>query len=182
MHGSTLQRKIEENYSTMEELFEWILQKAINATTKNLFIYFYNFWLSIRMMIWLNTVPLTDCYILPSKPKVIIMYTTEGREGCEEERQSIEESLNSWSTVESQVLKDPTRVEFEDAIREANTCSQGAPMSALIIIIMSHGRAGHFNVKGESVNIQNFLDYTVHTSKSADVPKVSIQFHNCRDT
>lgn len=117
---------------------------------------------------WLRAVKITSHYVLPTSPEVIIMYTTHDRKGCDQEKRDIEESLQSWSSVDPTVLKDPTRLEFMTVVKEAHN----RKLSALIVVIMSHGRAGYFETKDGEINIQYFLDHVLYSEKTKDVPKV----------
>lgn len=117
---------------------------------------------------WLKKFEVLNNYPLPIPPKVIIIYTTRTRTGCEEEKQSIEESLHSWPSVQSEILKDPTKAVVESTIK--NTHEE--LLSALIVIIMSHGSPGHFEVADGEINIQYFLDNILYSRKTENIPKV----------
>lgn len=109
-----------------------------------------------------------EYYLLPFFPKVIITYTTKNREGCEEEKECIQKCLATWSMVDPEVLKDPTKQQFEMAIGQA----QKSRHSILILVVMSHGSAGHFNVGDGEINIQHLLNDIMYSDNQKDTPKV----------
>ena len=78
-------------------------------------------------------------YYLPTPPCVLVMYTTENREGAEQEKDDLLKALPEFN-LRVKIRTNPEPSEMIGAITDAQC--QHPDMSALIVIIMSHGGRG----------------------------------------
>ena len=93
-------------------------------------------------------------YYLLSPPVVLLMYTTENRDGAEQESQSIERAFPEFNIPISK-MENPTRLDMTSAI--LNSVEGHDDVSALIVIIMSHGAQGVVCASDGDVSIQDIL-------------------------
>ena len=93
-------------------------------------------------------------YYLLSPHVVLLMYTTENREGTEQESQSIERAFPEFNIPITKV-ENPTRQDMTSAI--LNSVEGRDDVSALIVIIMSHGAQGVVCATDGDVSIQDVL-------------------------
>lgn len=91
-------------------------------------------------------------YYLPKPPKVIVMYSTDDRDGAEQEVDSLEKALPKFR-VKPIMRKDPTKNTIVDTIRQ----SQIEDISGLIVIMMSHGVQGAVCTADDDISIQEIL-------------------------
>lgn len=92
-------------------------------------------------------------YYLPKQPVVLIMYSTTDREGAEEERLELSKVFPQFN-VRVRKKKDPRKQQMLDEIRMAQMEDD---ISALIVIIMSHGVQGAVCASDGDVKIQDIL-------------------------
>ena len=94
-------------------------------------------------------------YYLPTPPSVLIMYTTTNREGANKEKEALMQTFPVFN-VEVDVRENPNESEMLGAIRDMQRHRPN--MSALIVIIMSHGSSGTVCAgDGKDVKIQDIL-------------------------
>lgn len=92
-------------------------------------------------------------YYLPSPPAVIMMYSTLDREDAQLERLQLEAVFPKFK-VTMQTYENPTMQQTLEAIRDAQNSDE---VSALIVIIMSHGVQGAVEARDGVVQIQDIL-------------------------
>ena len=92
-------------------------------------------------------------YYLPTPPVVLIMYSTEDRQGAEEERMELSKVFPDFN-VDVRERKDLRKQQMLDEIRMAQMKED---VSALIVIIMSHGVHGAVCASDGDVRIQDIL-------------------------
>ena len=92
-------------------------------------------------------------YYLPTPPVVLIMYSTEDRQGAEEERMELSKVFPDFN-VDVRERKDLRKQQMLDEIRMAQMKDD---ISALIVIIMSHGVHGAVCASDGDVRIQDIL-------------------------
>ena len=92
-------------------------------------------------------------YYLPTPPVVLIMYSTEDRQGAEEERMELSKVFPDFN-VDVRERRDLRKQQMLDEIRMAQMKDD---ISALIVIIMSHGVHGAVCASDGDVRIQDFL-------------------------
>lgn len=109
-------------------------------------------------------------YFLPTPPTVLIMYSTENREGAEEECRDLLSILPKFN-VKTTVKKNLTKDEMMQAIRDAQ--DQDDQLSALIVIVMCHGQKGAIWARDGAVNIDKLL-LQMNSGKVNGKPKVKI--------
>ena len=93
-------------------------------------------------------------YYLLSPPVVLLMYTTENRDGAEQESQSIERAFPEFNIPITKV-ENPTKQDMTSAILKS--VEGRDDVSALIVIIMSHGAQGVVCAADGDVSIQDIL-------------------------
>lgn len=94
-------------------------------------------------------------YYLPTPPCVLVMYTTENRDGAEQERDDLLKALPEFN-LRVEIRTNPEASEIIGTITDVQ--SQHPDMSALIVIIMSHGGRGTVcSGSGVEVKIQDIL-------------------------
>ena len=93
-------------------------------------------------------------YYLPTPPSVLIMYTTSSRESVEREKQDLIDAFPEFN-VRVDIKADPDESEMLGAIRD--TQNQHPDMSALIVIVMSHGVNGRLSARNGEVSMQDIL-------------------------
>ena len=108
-------------------------------------------------------------YYLPTPPAVIMMYSTLDRENADAERLQLEAVFPKFK-VTMQEYKNPTKQLMFDAIRYAQDQDE---ISALIVIIMSHGVQGSIEAADGHVRIQDILS-TMCSPTLDGKPKVSV--------
>ena len=109
-------------------------------------------------------------YFLQSQPNVIIMYTTDGRPGAENERSELECVMPRFNSNVT-TLEDPHGFEMLNTIQE--TIEKTFEPSALIIIIMMHGKKGYVKALDGWISIQDVID-KMNSEKLKGRPKVGI--------
>ena len=92
-------------------------------------------------------------YYLPTPPVVLIMYSTEDRQGAEEERMELSKVFPDFN-VDVRERRDLRKQQMLDEIRMAQMKED---ISALIVIIMSHGVHGAVCASDGDVRIQDIL-------------------------
>lgn len=92
-------------------------------------------------------------YYIPSPPTVLIMYTTQNRDGAEEERENLVKVLPEFE-VEPIIKENLTRLEMLEAIRDAQRRDR---ISALVVIIMTHGAQGTVQATDRPVAINEIM-------------------------
>ena len=92
-------------------------------------------------------------YHLPTPPVVLIMYSTEDRQGAEEERMELSKVFPDFN-VDVRERRDLRKQQMLDEIRMAQMKDD---ISALIVIIMSHGVHGAVCASDGDVRIQDIL-------------------------
>ena len=92
-------------------------------------------------------------YYLPTPPVVLIMYSTEDRQGAEEERMELSKVFPDFN-VDVRERRDLRKQQMLDEIRMAQMKDD---ISALIVIIMSHGVHGAVCASDGDVRIQDIL-------------------------
>ena len=92
-------------------------------------------------------------YYLPTPPVVLIMYSTKDRQGAEEERMELSKVFPDFN-VDVRERRDLPKQQMLDEIRMAQMKDD---ISALIVIIMSHGVHGAVCASDGDVRIQDFL-------------------------
>ena len=94
-------------------------------------------------------------YYLPTSSCVLVMYTTVKREGAEQEKDDLLKALPEFN-FRVKIRTNPEPSEMIGAITDAQC--QHPEMSALIVIIMSHGSRGTVSSRsGVEVKIQDIL-------------------------
>ena len=92
-------------------------------------------------------------YYLPTPPVVLIMYSTEDRQGAEEERMELSKVFPDFN-VDVRERRDLRKRQMLDEIRMAQMKDD---ISALIVIIMSHGVHGAVCASDGDVRMQDIL-------------------------
>ena len=114
-------------------------------------------------------------YYLPTPPAVIMMYSTLDRENADAERLQLEAVFPKFK-VTMREYKNPTKQLMFDAIRYAQDQDE---ISALIVIIMSHGVQGSIEAADGRVRIQDILS-TMCSPTLDGKPKVSVFYQHFR--
>lgn len=111
-----------------------------------------------------------DCYILKTRPEVLIFYCTEDRFGYAEEEKNWVKNYFEVRDYLCTVKRNPTGVDIEDAITHA---LNQIDLSGLIVFVMSHGLKGLVQVKGTPryIPIQTIVQHMTGSEK--EIPKVS---------
>ena len=107
------------------------------------------------------------CYPLHSPIKVVIFFSDENRPGAQAELRSLTESLRGIEQTTT-VIRNPTQDDLYRRIRESQ---EGENVSALLVVMMSHGNSGTVKLQDGSLPINNVL-MQMNSSKLKDVPKV----------
>ena len=92
-------------------------------------------------------------YTLVSPPNVLVIYSTDSRPGFEEELESLTNTLAilSWPSV---ICKDPTENEVFTA---TGSLQKSDDVSAMVVVIMSHGERGSVWASDKLVPIRDIL-------------------------
>lgn len=110
-------------------------------------------------------------YYLPTPPSVLIMYTTANRDGAEIEKDDLLKAFPEFN-VRVDIRTNPSQSDMLGAITEVQ--QQHADMSALVVIIMSHGASGTVCAgDGREVLIQDILNQMCSQSLEGK-PKVRV--------
>ena len=111
-------------------------------------------------------------YYLPTPPKVILLYSTENRDGADSEVMALDKVLPRFNI---NVIKrlNPTKITIVNTIRE----SQREDMTGLIVIIMSHGIQGAICASDGDISIQEILQ-TMCSPTIEGKPKVYLAFNS----
>lgn len=117
-----------------------------------------------QLLAWAETQD--GCYPLITQPRLVIFYSDEDRPGSEEERESFMKILPELG-MEAVVKKNPSEDDIYDLIRQ----SQDGELSALIVMMMSHGDSGTIKVKDKHLPIRNII-LQMNSSKLLGIPKV----------
>ena len=91
---------------------------------------------------------------LQTPPVVLLMYTTENRDGAERESQNLERALPEFGLEVCKVVN-PSKEEMTSAILQSVEGKDD--VSALMVIIMSHGAQGIVCADDGDVSIQEIL-------------------------
>lgn len=92
-------------------------------------------------------------FYLPTPPVVLIMYSTEDRQGAEDERLQLSEVLPDFN-VQTRERSNLRKQQMLDEIRLAQ---MNDDISALMVIIMSHGQQGAVTATDGDLSIQDIL-------------------------
>ena len=102
-----------------------------------------------------DTMTVAGCqgvYPLQTAPNCLIFYNTIDRPGAEIEAETIEEAMNHLKCY-TKVNENPTK---RSLLHSIVRCAV-SPASALICIIMSHGKDGTLFMDGESLSVHDIL-------------------------
>ena len=109
-------------------------------------------------------------YYLPTQPTVIVMYSSEGRHGFDEEVNKFVEFLKGDILRIDPIVVDANPTSYE-IIAEIRKAQLQPSISALIVIYMSHGYRGYVETADHPLPIQDILDVMCDTSVKG-TPKV----------
>lgn len=93
-------------------------------------------------------------YYLQTPPVVLVMYSTENRDGAEQESQDLERVISEFK-LDVCTKVNPSKDEMTSAILDS--VASHDVVSALIVIIMSHGAQGVICASDGDVRIQDIL-------------------------
>lgn len=121
----------------------------------------------IKKLIESACIPINHTYSLVVPPTVLIFYSTKGRLGAEEEKDSLHEFFHK-NRITPQVYKDPSSKELESEIKSV---TEGTSLSALIVAIMSHGVKGKVDLADRRVELTSIVAH-MDSESLKDKPKV----------
>ena len=115
-----------------------------------------------------NLDPVTSIfYFLPSQPEVLVIYSTDERHGAELECHQLCQAL--WKLqVNMTIKKNLTGAGIMEEIRKIQSKKE---ISAMIVIIMSHGRRGAIETTEGALGINQIL-LTMNSQRLEGKPKV----------
>lgn len=108
-------------------------------------------------------------YPLTSSPQVIVVNIKKGRKNSELDKVSLDKMLQKFA-LEPKLIEDGTVQELTETTREL---AKSPLISALIIFVMAHGSAGHFDMIDGKVCIQDFLNNVMYCTETCHIPKVN---------
>lgn len=108
-----------------------------------------------------------DLYAGNRTPSVLLFYFTSGRDGAEEECDSVRQIFKG-SNIMLEVGRDLTIPEIYVAIRRTQARSQA---SALVVVVMGHGTNGFIQATDGHIALQDILN-TMCSPMLDGVPKV----------
>lgn len=103
---------------------------------------------------WTDATLQEDLYYLPTPPVVLVMYTTADRPGADDELEELSKTIRKFN-LRGSLQGDLTREGMLAAIRRQQ--ESHPELSALIVIIMSHGQRGAVQAKDKPVSINDIL-------------------------
>lgn len=115
-------------------------------------------------------------YPLLQPPRVLIFYSDTDRPGCDAELRSFEDALPYIGVTEPSVILNPTKQEIFRMIRE----NQEGEVSALVVVVMSHGDSGRVNVADGQLALKEIM-MQMNSSKLKGIPKVTCNFFGLYD-
>ena len=107
-------------------------------------------------------------YYLRYPPTVLVMYTTLDRPGAADEYDELKASISLFR-VKTTTLVDFTRAQMLDALNNAREST--SPLSALIVIIMSHGVRGAVSASDGLIGINTIMSH-MSSGHMDGIPKV----------
>ena len=108
-------------------------------------------------------------YYLRYPPTVLVMYTTLDRPGAADEYDELKASISLFR-VKTTTLVDFTRAQLLDALKNAREST--SPLSALIVIIMSHGVRGAVSASDGLIGINTIMSH-MSSGHMDGIPKVN---------
>lgn len=121
-----------------------------------------------KLLAWAETQ--IDCYPLVTPPRIVIFFSDEDRSRAQEECDSLLDALPMFRMTP--VIKlNPTENEIFSVIRE----NQEGDISALIIVMMTHGDSGVVKVHGDRYMSINSIIKQMNSSKIREIPKVNVK-------
>lgn len=119
---------------------------------------------TLRLLAWSESQ--LGCYPLVAPPRVVVFYSDTDRPGSDTEKESFIRMLPRFG-IEPQVVLNPTEKDVYDIIRE----NQTGELSALVVVIMTHGDRGTVTVKNGNMPIDSIL-MQMNPTRLSGIPKV----------
>lgn len=142
-----------------------VTHALLSKNNRGLIPYYLSTSSDVRLVLaWAETQK--GCYPLITPPRMVVFYSDVDRPGFNTERDSILRICPSLS-LSPLVKRNPTEDDVYRLIRE----SQTGDVSALIVVIMSHGDSGTVKVQDKHMKIKNIL-HQMNPSTLKGVPKV----------
>ena len=130
--------------------------------------YHWSYWKQVpKLLAW--TEKQKGAYPLLQPPRVLIFYLDVARPGSDIELESFMKALPSICVCEPVLTRNPTAQQIFQTIRE----NQQGEVSALAVLIMSHGNSGTVKVHDGSLALKDIV-MQMNSSKLKGIPKVCL--------